>query len=148
MKRLANRKDIVIKSSDKGGGVTILSCEQYENEAYSQLHDPKYYAPCDESTFKAVNENIKDSITTNLITGALPPKSANLLKVPDAKPGRFYLLPKVHKNLDKPPGRPIVSGNGTPTERISQYVDEHIKPFAPKIDSYIKDTSHFLSICK
>jgi hypothetical protein len=34
----------------------------------------------------------------------------------DRKPGRFYLLPKIHKKNN--PGRPIVSANGHPTEKI------------------------------
>lgn len=35
----------------------------------------------------------------------------------------FYLLPKVHKPpFDNPPGRPIISGNGTLTEPASKFV--------------------------
>jgi hypothetical protein len=42
--------------------------------------------------------------------------------IPDSpKPGRFYLLPKIHKANN--PGRPIVSANGHPTEKISEFVD-------------------------
>ena len=40
----------------------------------------------------------------------------------DPKPGRFYILPKIHKQGN--PGRPIVSSNSHPTERISQFVDD------------------------
>ena len=38
------------------------------------------------------------------------------------------------------PGRPIISGNGSLTENISQYVDEFISPFVPTLPSYIRDT--------
>jgi hypothetical protein len=41
----------------------------------------------------------------------------------DPKPGRFYLLPKIHKENN--PGRPIVSANGHPTEKISEFIDFH-----------------------
>jgi hypothetical protein len=55
----------------------------------------------------------------------------------------FYLLPKVHKK--GVPGRPVVSGCGTPTEKLSHWVDYHINPLVEKhVDSYIKDTSDFL----
>jgi hypothetical protein len=37
------------------------------------------------------------------------------------KPGRFYLLPKIHKANN--PGRSIVSANGHPTEKISEFVE-------------------------
>ena len=57
---------------------------------------------------------------------------------------QFYMLPKIHKNRDQPPGRPIVSGNGCPTERISQFVDYFLQPGVKNIRSYIQDTTDFL----
>ena len=56
------------------------------------------------------------------------------------------MLPKIHKNLNNPPGRPIISGNGCPTERISQFVAFFLQPGVKDIRSYIKDTTHFLSV--
>ena len=56
------------------------------------------------------------------------------------------MLPKLHKNKLPPPGRPIISGNNSPTERISQLVDHFLKPASPLGPSYIKDTTHFLQI--
>ena len=43
-----------------------------------------------------------------------------------------------------PPGRPIISANGCPTEKISAFVDENIKGAVPKIKSFIKDTTDFI----
>ena len=60
----------------------------------------------------------------------------------DVKPGRFYLLPKIHKRGC--PGRPVISGCGTPTEKISAFVDQKVRPLVPEIKSYIKDTNDFL----
>jgi hypothetical protein len=42
------------------------------------------------------------------------------LKPYKPKVGRFYLLPKIHKVNN--PGRPIVSANGHPTEKIIYFV--------------------------
>ena len=60
----------------------------------------------------------------------------------DPKTGRFYILPKIHKQGN--PGRPIISSNSHPTERISEFVDYHLKPLVQNLPSYIKDTTHFL----
>lgn len=49
----------------------------------------------------------------------------------------FYALPKVHKN--NPPGRPIVSGNGSLTENFSQHVDKYLRPYVVSLPSYIRD---------
>ena len=43
---------------------------------------------------------------------------------------RFYLLPKINKASN--PGRPIVSANGHPTEKISEFVDLHLQPHVKK----------------
>ena len=43
------------------------------------------------------------------------------------------------------PGRPIVSSNSHPTERISQFVDHHLKPLVQTTQTFIKDTTHSLN---
>ena len=60
---------------------------------------------------------------------------------PNPRARRFYILPKIHKQGN--PGRPIISSNGHPTERISEFVDYHLK-LVQTLPSYIKDTTHFL----
>ena len=62
------------------------------------------------------------------------------------RPGRFYLLPKIHKGVLPPPGRPIISAIGSPTEKISEFLDFFLQPLLMSIPSYIKDTGHFLHI--
>lgn len=59
----------------------------------------------------------------------------------------FYLLPKVHKGpKDNPPGRPIVSGNGTLQNRHpNTYIDSFIKPLVRKIPSFIEDATDVLN---
>ena len=42
------------------------------------------------------------------------------------------------------PGRPVISGCGTPTEKISAFVDQKVLLLVPEIKSYIKDTNDFL----
>ena len=60
----------------------------------------------------------------------------------DPKPGCFYLLPKIHKENN--PGRPIVSAIGHPTEKISEFIDFHLRPFVESLPSHIKDTTDYL----
>ena len=63
-----------------------------------------------------VNRMHKDKLINN--------KTKQYLIQSDVKPGRFYILPKVHKPGN--PGRPIVSSNSHPTERLSHFVDYHL----------------------
>ena len=59
---------------------------------------------------------------------------------------RFYGLPKIHKQYsDFPPLRPICSGYNSCTVRISEFVDNYLKPIAQQSSSYVKDTTAFLN---
>ena len=52
----------------------------------------------------------------------------------------------MHKDPLNPPGRPIVSGSGGTTEKISQLVDHFIGPLVPLSQSYIRDSTHLINI--
>lgn len=50
----------------------------------------------------------------------------HLLSQPEkTKTAKFYFIPKIHKKRVR--GRPIISSNCCPTEKISAFVDEHNK---------------------
>lgn len=68
------------------------------------------------------------------------------LKVDRPRYPCFYTLLKIQQDLPFPPGRPIVSGIGGPTERMSQFVDIFLQPIVVNLPSYIRDTGHILSI--
>ena len=55
----------------------------------------------------------------------------------------FYTLTKIHK--PKSIGRPIISGCDGPTERISSFVDTLLQRIAQKQQSFIKDTTDFIT---
>ena len=60
----------------------------------------------------------------------------------------MYLLPKIHKRLSNVPGRPVISNCGTPPEKVSEFLDHHLKPFMQNGLSYIRDSRHFLEKIK
>ena len=57
---------------------------------------------------------------------------------------KLYLLPKIHKSLENIPGRPVISNCGTPTGKVSEFLDLHCKPVMQSRKSYIKDSGHFI----
>ena len=62
----------------------------------------------------------------------------------------MYLLPKIHKRLENVPGRPVISNCGTPTEKVSEFLDYHLKPVICGQSGrfYIKDSGDFLKKIK
>jgi hypothetical protein len=55
-------------------------------------------------------------------------------------------LPKLHKNVTKPPGRPIVAGIDAETAPVSFFVYFLIRPLAEQLPSLVKDASSMISI--
>ena len=62
--------------------------------------------------------------------------------------GKMYLLSKILKRLFDVPGRPVISNCGTPTEKVTEFLDHHLKPVMQEGESYIKDTVDFLNKIK
>ena len=58
--------------------------------------------------------------------------------------GKMYLLPKIHKRLFDVPGRPVIANCGTPTEKVSEFLDHHLQPVMKSGKSYVKDTGDFI----
>ena len=62
--------------------------------------------------------------------------------------GKLYFLPKIHKPLSAAPGRPVISNCGKPTAKVSEYLDNILKPTMQNSWSYIKDSGDFLKKLK
>lgn len=139
---LAKRSDIVIKPADKGGAVVIMNKTDYISEAHRQLNNPIFYKHLDYDPTEEFKAVVQDTVNDLVKDNQLGDKAVRSLVPLSPVPGRFYLLPKIHK--ENCPGRPIVSGIGTVTEQLSRYVDVIISSLPCKFSSYLKDTNHFL----
>ena len=60
----------------------------------------------------------------------------------------MYLLPKIHKRLFNVSGRPVISNCGSPTEKVSEFLDSHLKNIMRESWSYIKDSNDFIKKTK
>ena len=144
---LKSDKTIVIKEADKGSAVVVWDREDYCAEAYRQLNDSSVYEELDSSPISQLGAEVSNVVSEiQVCEQALSDKEAEYLQVRGSKLGRFYLLPKMHKGFSDVVGRPVISDCGTATEHISEYLDFHLNPLVSKIKSFVKDTSHFLSL--
>jgi len=135
--------DIAIKQADKGSGVVIMDRDKYVAEALRQLSDIGVYVALDRDPTEDMIIKVNNRVEKANVDGSISDKTLEYLLVNStARAGRFYLLPKLHKRGC--PGRPVISGCNTPTERISEFVDHHLKPLVASIPSYVKDTNDFL----
>ena len=137
-------KEIVIKPADKGGATVILNKKDYITKGKRQLSDKKFYQKLTSDQTEGNNRRIEHFIDTLHNQGEITKSLANKLRTTDPKTPELYLLPKIHKEKRPPPGHPVVSANGCPTEKISALTDIFLKPHLPKIKSYIRDTTDFI----
>ena len=94
----------------------------YVDECLRQLNDNKYYQKQTKDLTDKIQQRIKEYTSRMYNDELIDEKTYKYLTSnPNPRAGRFYILPKIHKQGN--PGRPIISSNGHPTERISEFVD-------------------------
>ena len=140
---LRDAPTIIITGADKGSAVVIWDRDNYLKEASMQLEDKDVYKEVQNDPSTLINIIIY-ALEKIRIRGDLFNDTLNYFLVKDPKFARFYLLPKIHKDLHNVPGRLVISNCGLYTENISSFLDHHLQPIAQKVNSFIKDTNHFL----
>lgn len=142
LRNLRSNVEIVIKPADKGSAVVVMDKSAYIREAERQLNDDRFYMKLEEDPTEKFSDEITKELTKMNTLGYIDDKTLEYLTPDNPKAGRFYLLPKIHKPNN--PGRPIVSANGHPTEKISEFVDYHLRPHVESLPSFVKDTTDYL----
>ena len=142
---LSERKDIIIKPADKGSAVVIMTKKDYDGKALRQLSKMTRYERLSKDPTTENYNKIINAINELLANKSINANTARDLRVKEPRAAGFYILPKVHKSLTSPPGRPIVSSNGCPTKRLSAFVDVILKPLVAETPSFLRDTKQLLT---
>ncbi|CAJ0922348.1 unnamed protein product [Ranitomeya imitator] len=85
---------------------------------------------------KALTSHIIDRKTKEFLTKEYP-----IIPV-------FYVLPKIHKNMTKPPGRPIVASTDSILSPLSILLEKVLTPLVKDTQAFLLDTGAFLKIIK
>jgi hypothetical protein len=148
LNKMVQDRTIRISTADKGGAIVVQDFDQYCQEAHRQLNNPTHYERLQTDPTKDIaatsNEFFKELYNRDIINEKT--MEWGLINKDSVKTHTFYHLPKIHKDPTNPPGRPIVSGVGGPTERLSKLVDHWLQPVVQRLPSFLKDTTHFLDI--
>ena len=136
IKSLRNLSNIIIKPADKGSAIVILDRDNYVKEE-RQLHNDYFYEETDTDLTGEVIHRVNLYVNNMLQMGKISQNTSKYLTTDIDRIQQFYLLPKIHKDIQNPPGRPIVSGSGGPKGKISQFVDHFIGPLVLLLKSYM-----------
>ena len=143
LKELAQDPTLVIKSADKGSGIVVEDTQNYIKDGLEHLADKTIYNEIDSDPTIPLAEGINQYVTQIYKKGIIDATTKEYLYFKENNMPRIqqlYFLKKIHKNPIAV--RPIVSGCGGPTEKVSQLVDLQLQPFVPKINSNIRDSGH------
>ena len=140
----------------------VIDKTLYINQGLKHLEGNDHYETISTSRSAEIRKDI------NVIASKLY-KSGKLDKITydylteqnDGKVGRFYTLSKIHKLNEKTlqqlenntellyqteiPGRPIISLSGSPTEKVSRYIDYFLRKIVPLQWTYTQDTTAFIN---
>ena len=141
---LRKNKDIVIFEADKGGAVVVMNKNDYISEAKRHLNSvdadgnriyEELSFDCKQKFVCDVSKTIEKAAANKVIDDEL----TELLLVDSPKPENIYLLPKIHKDIRAPTGRPICNTINSPTRILSKWVDMQLQPLVKTLPSYLKD---------
>ena len=147
LRQLARDETIIIKNADKGSGIVVEDRDKYIEAGKKHLSDRSIYEESDYDPTEALGHAINHFTQSIHKRGIIDNTTKEFLMFKTDSPPRtqqLYFLKKIHKNPISE--RPIVSGCGGPTERLSKLVDFHLQPFVPEINSHVKDSGHMINI--
>jgi hypothetical protein len=147
LRKLTSNKNIIIKKSDKGGGLCIFDKDSYVKQALAHLDDEEVYQPQDVDHTQQVYNDITCFLYSLKMKNVLP--NYVLKYVAPHNPPRtpiFYFNPKTHKDQTPPPPRPIISACDSPSANISKFLTKILTPLAANQSTYLKDSKHLLQI--
>ena len=145
LEELRNLEDrIIIRKADKGSNIVIMNRKDYIMEGKRQLNDTKFYKKIKTDLSAKHKQEIDKLVTDMFGASQISENTLRYLITGGERTSIFYLLPKIHKRLKDPPGRPIVSSVDCPTERISHLLDLVLQPLIIDSPSFILDTPDFI----
>ena len=143
---LQTNSTIIIKPADKGGGIVIQSVEAYRTECLRLLEDRRNYGILQVDPTERQSIVIASLVEEAVSNQWIVKNEADFLVNRNPRTPYFYILPKVPKQRNPSPGRPIVSGIGSLLEPLSQFCesDSFLKPTVQATPRYFRDTKDIL----
>ena len=124
-----NNKDVIVRKADKSNVFVVMNTQMYQQKIDKILSDSTKFMKID----KDPTDDLKKQINQLIAQIKQDNKEYPLQKlIGHFEPGYIYANPKIHKQLQDPPFRPIISQVGTVTYELSKHINEIIVSTSPK----------------
>ncbi|KAM4018944.1 uncharacterized protein ACNLHF_028338 [Anomaloglossus baeobatrachus] len=138
----------MIRNADKGGGIVLQNRNTYLQEAVRNLSNELHYEVADMADYNLAISNYHRLINKASNAGILNKDETKFLTIKDPKMAFYYHLPKIHKNLENPPGRPIISGIDSLTANLAAYIDRIMRIHVTGLRSHLRDSTDLINVIK
>lgn len=124
--------------------MVILSKDFYHDQLLNMLMDNETYLKLERDPTPQYEANLKVLVDMGYRTRALSIKESKYLVPSNSRIPTIYTLPKIHKDINLPPARPIVIGIGSVTSRMGQFLDYDLQKSVTQTCAFLKDTKDLL----
>ena len=143
LKKLKNKKDIIITRPDKGNGVVIMNRSDYHQQILRIINDTTKFAKRERlcgKTKKDITVFREGQLQTFLYSlkknDLIDDNVYERIRPKGSHPARIYGLPKVHKLKGNapneiPPIRPIIDSMGTFNYNLAKHLKDLLTPLIP-----------------
>ena len=139
---LLHNDDIIIRPADKGSGIVVIDKEEYIESLEKEMEQSSAYERTDNDRTEEAHKKVKKLVNKMNRDGLVSDDLKNYLTPKYVQRGKLKGNPKLHKA--NAPYRAIVSGIGTPIERLAELAEHELKGFVEQSHSYIRDTTDFI----
>ena len=159
------KKEIVIKSADKGDVIVVMSRKFYFDMCMNELCKEEFYRKLTVDPFKTIKKTAEQF--AHKYKSILTPKEFEFLVRKKYKMPYFYTMPKLHKSAEVNAsmntgaqyvhlsdfsgtieGRPIVGGPSFYTSGLSEIIDIILKPIVSLIPHILRDSFDLIDRCE
>ena len=134
----------MIRPADKGSGIVILNKQDYIKKVENDLNDNTTYNKVNKDILTTVNNKVKKLVKNLHSNGHIDDKTKKYMMPGNIRYGKVKANPKVHKKDN--PIRTIISTINSPTEKLAEVAESELSEWIESLDTYVKDTTHFLRI--
>ena len=143
LRSLANDRSIVIKKTDKDIAEAEKPATRHRNVFKDIIFKEKILQELAETS-----NNLFRNLEKKVCITEMELKYFSIEFKKAINLGKLYLIPNIHKGLFDVPGRSVISNCGTPTEKVSEFLEHVLKQVMQQSRSYIKDSSDFIKKLK
>ena len=133
---------IVIRRADKSNTFVVLDNDYYRKQLDDVVADPAKFKRLVKDPTEKLKRKLNELIET--VNAVQQPHHFKKL-IGHFSPGYLYGNAKIHKSLNEPPLRPIISQIGTPTYETAKILNNILKKYIPS-GYMVESTDEFLNM--